>query len=135
MLTVKVNVCTLTLPASLKQKAKLLVPAAAITFLEADLTDNMAAACQAEPWGGLVGLTETDVAKDWDGHGAEGQEGLAGSRRLKQMPTLLAAPWGEAYRSPSAMFHCSEAAPGPEGRGGSPPPPPSRGPEGSRVSP
>lgn len=92
MLMVKVDVHTPALPDRLKQRAKPSVPAAAITFLEADLTDNMAAACEAEPWGGLAGLTEADVAKDRDGHGVEGQEGPAGSRRLRQMLALLAAP-------------------------------------------
>lgn len=127
MLTVKVNVCTLALPDPLKRRAEPPVSAAAITFLEADLTDNMAAACEAEPWGGLAGLTEADIAKDRDGHGAEGQEGPEGSRWLRQMPTGLAAPQGEAYRPPSAMFLRSEAPLGPEVRGGSAPPPPGGG--------
>lgn len=92
MLTVKVNMWTLALPVSLKQRPEPPVPAAAITFLEADLTDNVAAACEAEPWGGLAGLTEADVAKDRDSHGTEGQEGPAGSKRLRQVLTFLAIP-------------------------------------------
>lgn len=63
---------------------------AAITFLEAELTDNMAAAGEEEPWGGLAGLAEAGIAKDSDSHAAEGQEGPAGSGWLKQTLSLLA---------------------------------------------
>lgn len=116
MLMVKVDVHTPALPDPLKQRAKLPVPAAAITFLEADLTDNMAAACEAEPWGGLAGLTEADVAKDRDGHGVEGQEGPARSRRLRQMLALLAAPGVRPTGLPppcsSGLRHCRASGEG-----------------------
>lgn len=69
------------------------LPVAAITFLEAELTDNMAAAGEEEPWGGLAGLAEAGVAKDSDGHAAEGQEGLVGSGWLTQTLSLLVTLW------------------------------------------
>jgi len=106
MLRVQLNACTLALPDPLKQRAEPPTPAAAITFLEADLTDNVPAAGEAEPRGGLAGLTEADVAKDLDCHGAEDQEGPAGSRWLRQKPTFLAVP---GKRPTSLAPPCSSA--------------------------
>lgn len=60
----------------LEQKAW---PVAAITFLEAELTDDMATAGEDKPWRGLAGLTEAGIAKYSDGHGVERQERLQGA--------------------------------------------------------
>lgn len=88
MVMFKVNVYTPELPDLLAQRAG---PPAAITFLEADLTDNMAAAREAELRGGLMRLAQANVAEDLEGHG---QSGLAGSRRLRKMPTPGVRPTG-----------------------------------------
>lgn len=55
----------------LEQKAG---PVTAITFLEAELTDDMATAGEDKPWRGLAGLTEAGVAKYSNGHEVERQE-------------------------------------------------------------
>lgn len=81
MLTVKVNVCT----RAAEAEGQAALPAVAITFLEAGLTDNMPTAREAELWGGLARLTEADIAEYGDRHGVQGKEGPAGSRQLRQV--------------------------------------------------
>lgn len=97
MVMFKVNVYTAELPDLLAQRAG---PPAAITFLEADLTDNVAAAREAEPRRGLMGLAQANVAEDLEGHG---QSGLAGSRRLRKMPPPGVRPTGLPPPCSSAM--------------------------------
>lgn len=45
-----------------------------ITFLQANLTENVAAAGEAEPRRGFAGLGQAGVAEGGHGHGAAGQE-------------------------------------------------------------
>ena len=73
MLMGKVKMCTPAVPSWSRK------PVAAITFLEAELTDDMATAGEDKPWRGLAGLTEAGVAKYSDGHGMERQERLQGA--------------------------------------------------------
>lgn len=75
---------------------------AAITFLQANLTENVAAAGEAEPRRGVAGLAEAGVAEHGHGHGAAGQaQGLGQSRlssgraprvRPRHVPPAEAAP-------------------------------------------
>lgn len=84
---------------------------AAITFLQANLTENVAAAGEAEPGRGVAGLGQTGVAEGGHGHGAAGQEGPAGARG-----------WGRAARPPAEPRGCGPATARPL-----------RGPEGSAT--
>lgn len=71
---------------------------AAITFLQANLTENVAAAGEAEPRRGVAGLGQAGVAERGHGHGEEGQEDPAAARG-----------WGRAARPPAEPRGCAPA--------------------------
>lgn len=88
-------------------------PAAIITFLQANLTENMAAAGEAELRRRGAGLAQAGVAEDGHGHGAAGQDGPTGPGLGHNRSSSGRAPRGRPRHVPPAEAALRAARPAP----------------------